>query len=288
MIASLTALLKLIRWQNCLITILVVIVAILLLPDYPAPVVFVLAALAAAMIAAYGNIFNDLVDLESDRINHPERPLPAGRISPSSARFWLFGFLIIGLVMAARINNQCFIMAALAAVMLFLYSSFIKRIPLLANLWVALIAMLTFFYAGYVDPGFRFWDFNLVSAGGIFSFWFHLGREIIKDLQDREGDLTVNVKTLANSCPVVVPRLVVTVAFLILALFGILIYFFLKPGLIFIVTFIFGIIVPIMAVLMLLWRNDAQVSYKLLSGILKLLMPVGLIVLGVARYQVSP
>jgi len=288
LIDSLIALLKLIRWQNCLITILVVIVAILLLPDHPAPAVFVLAALAAAMIAAYGNILNDLVDLESDRINHPQRPLPAGKISPSSARFWLFGFLIIGLVMAARINHQCFILAALAAVMLFLYSSFIKRIPFLANLWVALIAMLTFFYAGYVDPGFRFWEFNLVSAGGIFSFWFHLGREIIKDLQDREGDLAVNVKTLANSRPLVVPRLVVTLAFLILTVFGILIYFFLKPGVIFIVTFIFGLIVPIIVLLVFLWRNDSQDNYKLLSAILKLLMPVGLIVLGIARFQVSP
>jgi geranylgeranylglycerol-phosphate geranylgeranyltransferase len=288
LIDSLRALIKLIRWQNCLITILVVIVAILLLPEHPSPAVFVLAALAAAMIAAYGNIFNDLVDLESDRVNHPQRPLPAGKISPSSARFWLFGFLIIGLVMAARINNQCFILAALAAIMLFLYSAYIKSVPFLSNVWVALIAMLTFFYAGYADPGFRFWDFNLVSAGGIFSFWFHLGREIIKDLQDRKGDLAVNVKTLANSCPVIVPRLVVTLAFLIFAVFGILIYFFLKPGIIYVVTFIFGIIVPILVILTLLWRNDSRDGYRVLSAILKLLMPIGLIVLAVARFQVSP
>ena len=39
-----------------------------------------MAATSAAAIAAAGNVYNDLRDLDTDRINRPDRPLPAGRI----------------------------------------------------------------------------------------------------------------------------------------------------------------------------------------------------------------
>ncbi|MCI4347776.1 MAG: UbiA family prenyltransferase, partial [Thermoplasmata archaeon] len=45
-----------------------------------------LAATSTAFVTAGGNVINDLLDRESDRVNHPNRPLVSGAISPAAAR----------------------------------------------------------------------------------------------------------------------------------------------------------------------------------------------------------
>jgi len=285
---SFGALMRLIRWPNCLITVLAVIATLFLLPASPSLTIICFASLAAVMITGYGNIFNDLVDLEADRINHPERPLPAGQIRVSSAKLWMFAFLLIGLALASRISHNSFLIAALIAAMLFMYNVFAKKVPLLSNLWIALIGLFTFVYAGYAGPSYKLWELNLANAGGIFAFLFHLGREIIKDLQDIEGDKAANIKTLANTCPRIIPKLIATSAYIMLFGFAVLLYVFLKPGSLFVVIFILGIFVPATAVLVLLWKSDTQNEYRKISAVLKALMPVGLAALLAARFQVSP
>jgi len=275
----LAVLLKISRWQNCMITTMVVLVVFQLLPDHPTLSVTAIAIIAASLITAIGNIFNDIVDQKSDKINHPERPLPSEMISSKLALLYMIIFMVTAFVSAYSLNIKCFLITAVAALMLLLYSVLIKRIPLLSNIWVAFISMLVFFYAGAVDPEFVIIDFNIISAGGIFAFLLHLGREIIKDMQDREGDSIENIRTLANSFPLMVQRLTVTIVFLLLITFGGFIYNFLKPGLLFIVLFLLGIVVPVSVILFVLWRKDSRESYRLISMCLKIIMPVGLLVL---------
>src|SRR5437879_13919630 len=57
----------------------------------------VLAGAAAASFTAGGNALNDLYDRETDRVNHPERPLPAGKLTVASAK----GFMVIAFALAA-------------------------------------------------------------------------------------------------------------------------------------------------------------------------------------------
>jgi geranylgeranylglycerol-phosphate geranylgeranyltransferase len=276
--------LKLARWQNCLIATATVIVGAFLLPEFPPAGVMLMASLAAAFITAYGNIHNDLADIESDRINHPERPLASGRISRGSASIWLVLFLVVGLVLASFLNSNAFRIAALVSIMLFLYSSTLKKIPLVANLWVALIGMLTFIYAGTLAQGYILWDFSLINAGALFAFCFHFGRELVKDLQDMEGDKAAGIKTLALTAPEYFPKALTTLAFLGLLVPAVGIYYFLKPSLIFPVTFLIGIIIPILVLIALLWSGDERRRYRSISVVLKALMPVGLFALLTARF----
>jgi geranylgeranylglycerol-phosphate geranylgeranyltransferase len=276
---NLAVLIKLSRWPNCMITALVILAVFQLLPEHPSLSTTAIAILAATLITAFGNIFNDLLDQKSDKINHPDRPLPAGLISSKLVILYMIIFTVAGLILAYTLNLTCFLFTTAAAVMLLLYSLLIKRIPLLSNIWIAFIGMLVFFYAGAVDPDFVIFELNYISAGGIFAFWLHLGREIIKDMQDREGDSSENIKTLANSCPLIVPRISVTISLLIMMIFGGFIYNFLKPGLLFIVLFILGIVVPVLMLLFVLWRRDSHKSYRLISMCLKVIMPIGLLVL---------
>lgn len=276
--------LKLTRWQNCLITAATVVVGAFLLPEFPPIGIVVTASLAAAFITAYGNIHNDLADIESDRINHPERPLVSGRIGRSSASIWLLVFLVAGLVLASFLNSNSFRIVALVSIMLFLYSSTLKGIPLLANLWIAIIGMLTFIYAGTLAPGYLLWDFSLINAGAMFAFCFHFGRELVKDLQDMEGDKAAGVKTLAVATPSYLPKALTTLAFLGLFSPAAGIHYFLKPRLVFPVTFLIGIIIPILVMIAFLWSGNDRKRYRSISFVLKALMPVGLFALLTARF----
>ncbi|NIP43397.1 MAG: hypothetical protein GWO28_11975 [candidate division Zixibacteria bacterium] len=271
------------RWQNCLITMFVVVIAVFLLPFIPEIHKIIIAAIAFGLICAYGNIHNDIADYKADIINHPERPLVTERISMRSAILWLQLCLAAGLILSLLVNSQCFIIAAIASFALFLYSLFIKRIPLLANVWVALIAASTFIYAGYISPLYKLWDFSLINAGALISFFFHLGRELIKDLQDMEGDLEVGVSTVALSWSPVISKLLATLSFIMVGILAVMLYLFLKPGLEFVVIFIIGVFLPLVILTVMMWRSSAQIAYRTVSAWLKVLMPVGMLTLLLAR-----
>ncbi|MBD3219138.1 MAG: hypothetical protein GF310_12760 [candidate division Zixibacteria bacterium] len=278
-------LLHLIRWQNCVITMFVVVIAVLLAPFLPPVHKIIIAAFAAGFITAYGNIHNDIADFEADKIDHPRRPLPSGKLSVRSAIILLQIMLVLGLVLSLLLNPQCFIIAAIASVALFLYSLFIKRIPLISNIWVALIAALTFIYTGYLNPFYMLWDFNLLNAGTLMAFFFHFGRELIKDLQDVEGDSRVGISTVAVSWSENISRLLVTLAFIVVAILAVMIYIFLKPGLEFMVIFIIGVFLPVVILIFIMWKRPSHNTYKMISAWLKVLMPVGMLTLLLARQK---
>ena len=64
-------------------------------------IVISIAAFCVFMVTSGGNILNDVVDVESDRKNHPKRPLVTGKISASSARIAFYAFFLIPIVVSA-------------------------------------------------------------------------------------------------------------------------------------------------------------------------------------------
>jgi len=272
-----------VRWPNCLLTMATVITAALLLPRIPPLFKIVLAALSASLIAAYGNIHNDLVDWKADLINHPERPLPQGNMTGRTAARMAVLCVVSGLIIAFMINWRCLILVVSAAALLFAYNCCLKRIPILSNALIAILGMVTFLFGGFLDPSFNAGRLSLVLLGAAFAFWFHLAREIIKDFQDAEGDLAAGIHTLANSFPALGKGLV---SLSILGLFGVFIYFhiFLKPGIYFQVIFLFGIMIPLLVMAVWLWRADHSRQHGRIAVFMKLLMPVGLAALLSARF----
>jgi len=278
------AILKLIRWYNCLISVLVVIVAAWLLPDYPPVNFMILACLIIFFITAFGNIHNDVIDIEADNINHPERPLPQGLLSPETASLIGTLFMLVGLSLAFLLSMKIFIVACLAAILLYLYNSFLKRIPLLSNITVAVLGALAFIFSGFLSSEYHLFEFSLINAGAVFAFWFHLGREIIKDLEDYKGDSKYGVKTLANSYPTVLSKIISTISFVFIFITAGLVYFFLKHNLHFVVLFVLGTALPIGIILITLWRSGTEKSYKIISIALKVIMPLGLLALAAVKF----
>ena len=142
-------------------------------------------------MAAAGYAFNDVVDLDIDRLNRPERPLPAGRISLKAAALGSQFLALIGLSIAWWLNPTLGVFASIVAGSLFLYSVYLKVKPLWGNLMVAVLAASAFPYGALAAGS---WGRSWIPA--LFAFLFHLGREIVKDLEDLEGDRRNGAQTL--------------------------------------------------------------------------------------------
>lgn len=152
-----------------------------------------LAALATVLISSAANAWNDYLDVEIDRINQPQRPLPAGMVSLRTARIFSFILAFLSLVLAAFINWPAFFIALGSNVLLYVYSWKLKSTVLLGNMTVATISALSAVYggvaAGNVAPS--LWLAAIIAVG-------ILGREVLKTLADYEGDLRQQCRTIAT------------------------------------------------------------------------------------------
>ena len=144
-----------------------------------------IASLAAMMLVGGGNALNDYNDRESDKENHPNRPIPAGLISADETLVYSRILLSAGLlvVLFGLANKLPFIIALIGTITLISYENKLKALGLSGNMAVGFMSGAVFLYAGMVvnDPGPTLWMFGL-------AFLATVAREIIKDIQDLEGD----------------------------------------------------------------------------------------------------
>ena len=144
-----------------------------------------IASLAAMMLVGGGNALNDYNDRESDKENHPNRPIPAGLISADETLVYSRILLSAGLliVLFGLANKLPFIIALIGTTTLISYENKLKALGLSGNIAVGFMSGAVFLYAGMVvnDPGPTLWMFGL-------AFLATVAREIVKDIQDLEGD----------------------------------------------------------------------------------------------------
>ena len=189
--SQLSALFLLPRPLNGLITALSVGIGALTAAQAPAWSALLLAALSAALINGAGNAFNDLLDIDIDRINRPLRPLPAGRLSPNAARRQSLLLALAGSTLAFWLSPWHGLIALAVAVLLVLYSVSLKNSLLWGNILVAFVGAIAFPYGALAAGGLgRSW------IPALFAFLFHLGREIVKDIEDVAGDQIRGERTL--------------------------------------------------------------------------------------------
>lgn len=185
------AYIKIARPINIIITFLVVVVAILISQKEQTELTtIILVSLAAALTAAAGNIINDIYDVETDKISHPDRVLVLGDLTKNEAWYEYLFFNFSSLLIAAYQSPILLIIIIITIGLLFIYSSHLKRLPLIGNFVIALITSLAFIYGGIAAD-----NVQAAVIPAIFALLINLIREIIKDIQDIEGDSKLNFKT---------------------------------------------------------------------------------------------
>jgi geranylgeranylglycerol-phosphate geranylgeranyltransferase len=184
--------LELMRPSNCLMAGVAAIIGFSIAGDWriePAALIF----LGVFLITGAGNAVNDYFDKEIDAVNRPDRPVPSGRVTPKMALIWSLALFSIGCVLANLINRQCLLIAAANSVLLFFYARRLKGAPLIGNISVAYLTGSTFLFGGavYGIPGMTT---SLIPA--LLSFLATMSREIMKDVEDMEGDILGGANTL--------------------------------------------------------------------------------------------
>ena len=145
----------------------------------------IICCISAMMLVGGGNALNDYNDRESDKQNHPERPIPSGKISADTALTFAQTLLGLGLVilLITLDNKMPFVIAFIGMVTLVAYEGRLKATGISGNIAVGFMSGAVFLYAGMAvaNPGPTLWLFGL-------AFLATISREIIKDIQDLEGD----------------------------------------------------------------------------------------------------
>lgn len=237
-----------------------------------------LACLSGGIIAGAANVINDYFDIEIDKINKRYRPLPSGRVSLALAFKLSIMLFTTGIIVSAFVSTIALGIAFSASVLLFMYSASLKRTVLWGNLAVSLATGLAFIYGG-ISVG-RF-TAALIPAG--FAFMFHWGREIIKDIEDVEGDWANQVVTLPIRYGEKAALRVATAVFGALFLATIAPYVARIYGLAYFLIVFLGVDAVIIYVALSMWRNPKPANLGRLSTLLKVDMIIGLMAIYAGR-----
>jgi geranylgeranylglycerol-phosphate geranylgeranyltransferase len=187
-----TPYIKLIRPSNCIITLLSIVVASILTGGTGVQwVAIAAAAFSGAFISAGGMVINDILDVEIDKVNKPDRPLAAGTVTMDHAKLLYIVLNAVGLAFDFVLPPSAQYIALLAVLFIYFYSAVLKRTVLFGNLAVGCMTGLAFIYGGASVGGL---DRALLPA--LFAFLINVGREIIKDMEDVEGDRRNGAMTL--------------------------------------------------------------------------------------------
>ncbi len=208
-LTSIKSILKLIRFKNVLIGSITVLTGsyVTLNNDWnielASNVIFQMISVAGFMAA--GNILNDITDIEIDKISHPLRVLPAGKISMSQAWALTLIFSIISITSmiygAVKLNSLQLDWVPLVIIWIVAFTLMItyeigpktKQYGLLGNIIIGgLLGLVIIYGAASVGK----YDNSITFFMALMATFIGISREIVKDVHDIEGDLKWGRKTL--------------------------------------------------------------------------------------------
>jgi geranylgeranylglycerol-phosphate geranylgeranyltransferase len=264
---------KITRPVNVLITFITIIVAAVICSEgnYPVSKIF-FAAVSAGMTAAAGNVINDIFDLEIDKINRPKRPLPLGNIKISEAVGLYIGLVIFSIFISSLINLPALIIEIVTTVLLFLYSILLKKKPLAGNLLISFLTGLAFIYGG-VAVGNVTWA--VIPA--VFALLINLLRELVKDMEDLEGDSAKGAITFPGKYGNLLTKKIIFILAFILMLATLYPFVFRLYRIEYFII-VMAVVNPVLVYfLKSLFSDDSRKNLNKLSFVLKLNMVFGLI-----------
>jgi 4-hydroxybenzoate polyprenyltransferase len=296
--------LKLIRYQNLLMLAFMQLIfrygflkykdIYLFLNDFQ----YGLLVLATILIAGAGYIINDIMDQETDSDNKPDRVIIGKEISESMGYNLYFlmnvtgvgiGFYLANIIQKPTFGGIFIIIVTL----LYLYATSFKKMLLVGNIIVALVLSLSILIIGLYDLLPLTFDVNRNEMGVIFSilldyaifaFIINFIREIVKDMEDIDGDYNQGMSTLPIAIGLNRTGKVVFVLG-ILATLLLLLYindYFMNSKLYFVVIYsLLFIISPLVFFCVKIWSAKEKKDFSFLSMLLKWVIFFGILSIGI-------
>lgn len=148
------------------------------------------AAASAGFICAAGNIFNDFFDKSVDQINKPDRPYAAGKLQAVDMLVSGIFAYSSGILLSFFVGIEGFLIVLSTSVLLMVYNVKAKRMVLAGNVIISLLAGMAFLYGGLAGGSIK-----NAAIPALFAVVFHFGREIFKDIEDKDADKKSGIDT---------------------------------------------------------------------------------------------
>lgn len=251
--------------------------------------------MASVLIAAAGYIINDYFDLNIDQVNKPGKVVVNTIISRRWVIFWHMFLSLLGLfftVSALPIAQYWYlVLGNLASIMLlWFYSTNFKKQLLIGNVLISLLTAWVIgiiFFSKYLlkmqtllavdQKEIRFFRFAILYAS--FAFIISLIREVIKDLEDMEGDRKYGCRTMPILWGVNVSKVFVAVWIIVLVAVLIILQFYVMAlgWWVSILYCMLLIIAPLLWILQKLFTAQSPEDFHRLSTMVKLVMFAGIL-----------
>jgi len=141
-------------------------------------------SLSIFFLVAFANTHNDVNDVVIDRINRPERPMPSYKIGIKKAYLFLTALFFLTILFSLLAGIKFAVLFIFALFLCITYNHLLKFLPLVGNFTVAALTAL---------PVLIPMNFSILA---FFAFMLTFSREIVKDIEDMEGDRFKKVTTL--------------------------------------------------------------------------------------------
>lgn len=252
-------------------------------------------------IAAGGYVINDYFDVKIDRINRPDNLVVTRIISRDAAMNLFYGLTAVGVIAGTVVAwwahswTLLFTYVVIPGLLWF-YSASYKRMFLVGNLVVAFASAIVPLLVAIANADYLHHLYQnalayspiigelYVWTGGFAAFAFLLTwvREIVKDIEDIEGDREMECRTLPIVWGDKVAKIIATILLVVIATLIVYILFAVLP-------FshewkslptryvVFGLIVPILCSIVLLWAANNRTEYHRVQTIIKFAMFMGML-----------
>lgn len=270
---------------------------------------FMLLVLTVVLIAAAGYMINDYFDVKTDLVNRPDKVIIGKHIKASKVylAYFVINFIALGisfyLSVSVGVTSMTFLFP-LAMGLLWFYSTTYKRQLLTGNILVSIIvAGVPLLVALYEMPliHVKYLHYPLAysillkiiaawcGTYALFAFIVNLIRELVKDIEDFEGDIAFGRTTLPIAFGLKTSKIVVVSLIAVtIVIIEVVFIFLLEPNKLDLITFVYFhmlLIIPLLIAAILIFMANQKKHYTIISLIIKLVMVSGLLYAIVVRLK---
>ncbi|WP_092206871.1 geranylgeranylglycerol-phosphate geranylgeranyltransferase [Bizionia echini] len=298
--------LLLIRWKNLfMIALMQLLIKYALLEPFGVAITlngfgFFLLILATVSLAAGGNIINDIFDQDTDTVNKPKKVIVGKSLSEKTAYSLFIGFNVLGVLIGFYLSHLVgrsgfFALFVVVSGLLYLYASYLKQIILIGNIVISVLVALSIIMVGLFEllPAItpqnqetQLTFFKIILDYALFAFCINFIREMVKDIEDIDGDYKAGMNTL----PIAIGRsraTQVTLALTFIPLAAVIYYVvtYLYHNLWIASYFLLFVVAPLIYVIIRLFQAKLKADYHIISNLLKLIMLFGMLSLLIYKYK---
>ena len=272
--------LKILRPLNVFTSGLAMIVSASILNQIDSYYVVAITCIVVMCYTGASNALNDAIDLKSDLINRPYRPIPSGKISRNAAVVFSFILFTVGSTICLQLSDAAKVIGIIISVpMIIFYNTYFKGVYLLGNFAVGLVIGMSFIFSGAAH-----YSITPMWIPAFLAFGLTFLREIIKDLEDIRGDKISGLLTYPISSDLKqTTRLIILIAASV-GLAALTPYLVGYYGTWYLIALVIGVEIPLVLVVFFFIKKPVVSTAKICSKILKLSTLMGLVAIYMGKF----